>query len=101
MRHTAAEKLEFIRLVDGSDLSVKATLKKLGIHKGTFYKWYEKYLQHGLDGLENNRSSHRQVWNRIGGAGGLDHIRPEFQINEGRKFLTTIYLMLKSCKASI
>lgn len=65
MRHTAAEKLEFIRLVDGSDLSVKATLKKLGIHKGTFYKWYEKYLQHGLDGLENNRSSHRQVWNRI------------------------------------
>lgn len=24
-----------------------------------------------------------------GGAGGLDHIRPEFQINGGRKFLTT------------
>lgn len=65
MRYTAAEKLAFIRLVDGSDLSVKATLKKLGIHKGTFYKWYEKYLQHGPDGLQNNRSSHRQIWNRI------------------------------------
>ncbi len=57
--------MEFIRLVDDSDLSVKATLQKLGIHKGTFYKWYEKYVQHGPEGLANNRSSHRQVWNRI------------------------------------
>lgn len=65
MRYTAAEKLEFIRLVDGSELSVKATLHKLGIHKGTFYKWYDKYLQHGQEGLEPNRSLHRQIWNRI------------------------------------
>lgn len=65
MRYTATEKLEFIRLVEGSDLSVKATLKKLGIRKATFYKWYEKYLQHGPDGLQNNHSSHRQIWNRI------------------------------------
>ena len=65
MRHTPAEKLEIIRLVDGSDIGVTATLQKLGIHKATFYKWYERYLQQGPDGLQPRSSSPKQVWNRI------------------------------------
>jgi len=39
MRYSAAEKLEIIRLVDGSDIGVTRTLKELGIHKSTFYNW--------------------------------------------------------------
>jgi len=32
-----------------------------------------------------------------GGAGGLEHIRPELQINRGRIFLTTSIMELTQC----
>jgi predicted DNA-binding protein (UPF0251 family) len=36
MRYPASEKLEIIRLVEGSHLSVKQTLQKLGVSRPTF-----------------------------------------------------------------
>jgi len=65
MRYSPAEKLEIIRLVDGSDIGVTRTLKELGIQKSTFYGWYEKYQQHGADGLKDKKPSAKQIWNRI------------------------------------
>jgi putative transposase len=41
MRYPAAEKLEIIRLVEQSSLSVRRTLAQLGIPRSTFYCWYE------------------------------------------------------------
>lgn len=38
MRYTAAEKLEIIRLVEQSHLSVRRTLGQLGIPPATFYR---------------------------------------------------------------
>ncbi len=44
MRYTASEKLEIIGLVEGSDLGMNRTLQELlGIHKRTFYNWYQRY----------------------------------------------------------
>jgi len=40
MRYSQAEKLEIIRLVEGSPLSVKQTLEELNINRSTFYTWY-------------------------------------------------------------
>ena len=40
MRYPASEKLEIIRLIERSHLSVRQTLNKLGIAKTTFYRWY-------------------------------------------------------------
>ena len=37
MRHTAAEKYAIIRLVEGSDLPVRHTLRELQVHRSTFY----------------------------------------------------------------
>ena len=64
MRLSAAEKLEIIQLVDRSDLGVNRTLRELGIHKSTFYKWYQAYLAKGPDGLEPQKRTRRQ-WNSI------------------------------------
>ena len=44
MRYPASEKLEIIRLVEGSHLSARMTLAKLGIPRTTFYRWYDRYL---------------------------------------------------------
>lgn len=65
MRYTASEKLEIINLVDKSHLSAKRTLASLGIPKTTFYRWYDRFLNHGIEGLENGRGGSARVWNRI------------------------------------
>ncbi len=39
MRLQASEKLEVIRLVEGSELSARRTLKELGVPRSTFYSW--------------------------------------------------------------
>ena len=49
MRRSSAEKMEMIRLVEQSDLSVRSTLRQLGIAPSTFYGWYQRYLDGGPD----------------------------------------------------
>lgn len=66
MRYPASEKAEIIGLVEGSHLPAKATLKKLGIPRATFYRWYDRFLKGGVEALANNRRSRPdRVWNRI------------------------------------
>ena len=65
MRYPASEKLEIIRLIEGSHLSVRRTLAKLGIPATTFYRWYERYVTAGPEGLEDRPSRPSRVWNRI------------------------------------
>jgi putative transposase len=60
-----AEKMEIITLVEQSPLSVKATLKELGIHRSTFYEWYKRYLQQGYDGLADKPVTRRGCWNQV------------------------------------
>ena len=65
MRYPAAEKLEIIRLVEQSHLPARQTLDKLGIPRPTFYRWYDRFLTHGVEGLEDRTSAPSRVWNRI------------------------------------
>lgn len=65
MRYTASEKLEIIRLVEGSHLPTKRTLEKLSIPKSTFYRWYDRYLSGGPEALEDRSPKPSRVWNRI------------------------------------
>ncbi len=65
MRHTAAEKLEIIGLVEGSDLSVRRTLRELRVNRSTFYGWYQRYLDRGEEGLVVDKPARRRHWNRI------------------------------------
>ena len=43
MSLSAGERFEGIRLGDESHLSVKQTLRELGIARITFYRWYKAY----------------------------------------------------------
>ena len=65
MRYSASEKLEIIDLVEGSHLSARQTLSKLGIPRTTFYRWYDRYLTRGEAGLEDQSPEPKHVWNRI------------------------------------
>lgn len=65
MRLTASEKMEIIRIVERSQLSVNRTLRELGVNKSTFYNWYHLYLEKGMEGLFAVKSSQHQRWNSI------------------------------------
>ncbi len=65
MRYPATEKLEIIRLVEQSHLPTQKTLDKLGIPRQTFYRWYDRFLTHGIEGLQDRASAPSRVWNRI------------------------------------
>lgn len=65
MRYPVSEKLEIIRLVERSQRPAKWTLDKLGVPRPTFYRWYDKYQEHGEDGLVDRAPMPRLVWNRI------------------------------------
>jgi len=65
MRYPASEKLEIIRLVERSSLSMRRTLAQLGIPRSTFYNWYNRYLEGGPEGLEDRKPRPRKVWNKV------------------------------------
>jgi putative transposase len=65
MRYSQAEKMEIIRLVEESDLSSRKTLEELDVNRSTFYRWYNRYLESGWDGLANHCSSPNRFWNKI------------------------------------
>ena len=62
---TAAEKREAIRLVEESDRSARQMLREIQIPRATFYRWYRRYREDGLDGLQFRPSTARRYWNRI------------------------------------
>ena len=65
MRYPASEKVEIIRLVEGSHLPTRRILDKLGIPRTTFYRWYDRYLSGGPEALEDRSPKPSRVWNRI------------------------------------
>jgi transposase InsO family protein len=65
MRYSSPEKQEIIRLVEGSTLSVKRTLRELDVPRSSFYRWYRSYVEDGVEGLENEKPAPRRFWNRI------------------------------------
>ncbi len=65
MRYSQSEKMEVIRIVEGSPLGVNPTLRELGINRSTFYTWYRRYREEGYDGLAPKRCTKRRFWNAI------------------------------------
>jgi len=65
MKYSTAEKYETIRLVESSSLSARKTLKEIGIRPSTFYCWYKRFLEDGIEGLKDKHRRPHQFWNKI------------------------------------
>ncbi len=65
MRYTASEKLEIIQLVEQSNLPVRRTLRQLAIPKSTFYGWYQRYVEGGLDALKDQAPQPSREWSKV------------------------------------
>jgi putative transposase len=65
MRYSQSEKMEIIRLVEESKLSVRRTLEELDVNRSSFYVWYRNYLEYGYDGLASKKKGPKRFWNKI------------------------------------
>ena len=65
MSLSASGKVEVIRIVADSELSIRQTLSELDISRSSFYRWYQDYLPGGPDALENRSRSPRRFWNKL------------------------------------
>ena len=65
MRYSQTEKMEIIRLVEASGLSVKRTLHEIDVSRSTFYGWYRRYMEYGYDGLADRKPVAGKFWNKI------------------------------------
>lgn len=66
-------------------------------HKGLHLCYYLVYLLSGVDPYGIRPIGNQKNELLSGGAGGLEHIRPELQISRGRIFLTTSIMELTQC----
>ena len=73
MRYPASEKLEIICTVETSHLPVRQTLAMIGIPSSTYYDWYARWVDGGIDALADCSPRPKSVWNRI-----PDDIRERF-----------------------
>src|SRR5262249_4966995 len=65
MRYSASEKFESIELVEQSSLSIRRTLAPIGIPRSTFYDWYSRYQEGGIEALEDGKPRPQRIWNKI------------------------------------
>ena len=65
MKYSQSEKMEIIRMVESSNLSVKKTLDEMDVPRSTFYSWYKRYEETGYEGLASRDKRRRQFWNAI------------------------------------
>ena len=65
MRYSQSEKMEIIRMVEESNLSVKKTLQEMDVPRSSFYEWYKRYQKEGYEGLRTKTKRPNQFWNAI------------------------------------
>jgi transposase-like protein len=64
-RCSAGEKLEMLQLVWETNLSVRYTVRHIGISPSTHYNWLDRYEHGGFEGLEYRRPLARRIWNHL------------------------------------
>ena len=65
MKYSQWEKYEIIRLVETSSLSVRKTLEQIGVSRSSFYEWYRRYSEGGVEALADRTRCPDKFWNRI------------------------------------
>ena len=58
-------KLETLRLVESSGLSIARALKRLDIAESTYYRWKRRFRDEGFKGLQDRSSIKGLVWNKL------------------------------------
>ncbi len=59
------KKMDIIRRIESSGLSISKALKKLDMPRSTYYRWKHKLRTIGLQGLKDNKPHRARTWNQL------------------------------------
>ncbi len=59
------QKMDMIRTVESSGLSISQALKTLDMPRSTYYRWKHKLRTIGLQGLKDNKPHRARTWNQL------------------------------------
>ncbi|TDI15459.1 MAG: helix-turn-helix domain-containing protein [Acidobacteria bacterium] len=59
---SAKQKIEILRTVESSGLSIKEALWHLRMSQSTYYRWKRRFKREGLEGLKDRSPGSRVVW---------------------------------------
>ena len=59
------EKMKFIRLIEGSGLSICDALARYDVPRSTYYRWKGKLRCQGIAGLQDNKPKRQRTWNQL------------------------------------
>ncbi len=59
------QKMDIIRSIESSGLSISQALKKLDMPRSTYYRWKHKLRTMGLQGLKDNKPHRARTWNQL------------------------------------
>ena len=59
------QKMEMIRSVESSDLSISEAINKLDIPRSTYYRWKRRLRSQGINGLLDNKPYRARTWNQL------------------------------------
>ncbi len=59
------DKMEFIRLIEGSQLCISEALAKYDVPRSTYYRWKRRLRTQGIKGLADNKPYRVRTWNQL------------------------------------
>jgi len=59
------DKMKFIRLIEGSPMSISDALARYDVPRSTCYRWKRKLRTLGIKGLEDNKPHRVRTWNQL------------------------------------
>ena len=62
---SSTEKMKFIRLIEGSDLSISDGLTQYDVPRSTYYRWKRNLKTMGTKGLQDNKPHRARTWNQL------------------------------------
>lgn len=62
---SAAEKMKFIRLIEGADMSISEALAHYDVPRSTYYRWKRNLKARGRKGLEDSKPHRARTWNQL------------------------------------
>ncbi len=60
-----AEKIKFIRLIEGADMSISDALAQYDVPRSSYYRWKRNLKAMGTKGLDDNKPHRARTWNQL------------------------------------
>jgi transposase len=86
------KKMDVIRRIESSGLSISQALKKQDMPRSTYYRWKHKLRTLGLQGLKDNKPHRARTWNQLLPQAAHNEVQNIMRIKNVSPYTTSTYI---------